>query len=387
MRLDCSSAATHHRGTLSISKPEMKLLVLAQTPPPVHGQSVMVQALVHGLPRVGVPVHHVNLRLSQDSQDVGRWRIGKVFTTLGSALRTIHARFTQHCDTLYYVPAPPGKRGALYRDWALMFFCRPFFRRCVLHWHAVGLGEWLHESATGFERVITRILLGRADLAIVLGDALRSDAEQLRPRRIAVIPNGVPAPPAPGPAPQPRPFRLLFLALCSEEKGLFAAAASVLETNRRCGSSDASPAFVLTAAGPFDRSDTADRFHRLCGEHPNVFRHAGTVTGPAKSALFADTHAFVFPTRYAAEGMPLVALEALAHDRPIIATNWRALTDVVTPDVGLLTPPGNDAALAAALLRMRDHPPPPKACRTRFLNHFTLERHLAALATALRALD
>jgi glycosyltransferase involved in cell wall biosynthesis len=85
--------------------------------------------------------------------------------------------------------------------------------------------------------------------------------------------------------------------------------------------------------------------------------------------------------------MPLVTLEALAHDRPVIATNWRAMMDVVTPDVGILVPPASDDALAAALLRIRDHPPAPRSCRTRFLANFTLERHLALVAAALRALD
>ena len=36
----------------------------------------------------------------------------------------------------YYVPAP-GKRVALYRDWLVMFICRPFFSGVILHWHAV----------------------------------------------------------------------------------------------------------------------------------------------------------------------------------------------------------------------------------------------------------
>jgi glycosyltransferase involved in cell wall biosynthesis len=377
----------HHSVAPSISKPEMKLLVLAQTPPPLHGQSVMVQALVEGLPKLGVAIHHVNLRLSQDTGDIGRWRIGKIFRTVASALSAIRARFASHCDTLYYVPAPPGKRGALYRDWVLMLFCRPFFRRCVLHWHAVGLGEWLQRDASVFERIITRQLLGRAHLAIVLGEALRADAQYLKPRRVAVIPNGIPTPSTAAPAQPPDPYRLLFLGMCSEEKGLFAAASAVLELNRRKGTSDTNPAFALTAAGPFDRSETADRFHRLCGERPNVFRHAGTVTGPAKSVLFAESHALVLPTRYPAEGMPLVTLEALAHDRPVVATNWRALIDVVTPDVGILVAPGNDAALTAAIIRIRDHPPAPKICRARFLAHFTLERHLAALAAALLELD
>jgi glycosyltransferase involved in cell wall biosynthesis len=230
---------------------------------------------------------------------------------------------------------------------------------------------------------LTRLLLGRVRLSIVLSPSLRADAERLRPHYVAVVPNGIPSPAATNPPPSHRPFRFLFLSLCSEEKGLFTAASAVLEGNRRSGASESNPAFVLTAAGPFDSTATSNRFHRLCGEHPNVLRHAGTANEAQKTALFAASHALLLPTRYSAEGMPLVAIEALAHDRPIIATSWRALPDIVTPDVGLLVPPGNDAALAAALLRLRDRPPAPNVCRARFLAHFTLERHLGSLAAAL----
>jgi glycosyltransferase involved in cell wall biosynthesis len=363
----------------------MKLLVLAQTPPPLHGQSVMVQSLIEGLPARGVAVHHVNLRLSEHTADIGRWRLGKIFATARFAVQTLRVRFKHGCDTLYYVPAPPGKRGALFRDWVLMLLCRPFFRRCVLHWHAPGLGEWLAAHGTFVERALTRLLLGRVDLSIVLAPGLRADAARLRPRHVAVVPNGITIPTLTHPPLSNRPFRFLFLSLCSEEKGLFAAASAVLEANRRSGASESNPTFVLTAAGPFDTPETANRFHRQCGEHPNVLRHAGTAGEAEKHALFAASHALLLPTRYPAEGMPLVALEALAHDRAIVATNWRALPDVVTPDVGLLVSPANEAALAAALVRLRDHLPAPKVCRTRFLAHFTLDRHLASLASALLA--
>ena len=346
----------------------------------------MIQALVEGLPPRGIALHHINLRLSQDTSDIGRWQAAKIFATLGYAVRTIRARFSEGCDTLYYVPAPPRKRGALYRDWTLMLLCRPFFRHCVFHWHAGGLGEWIQTQGF-FERFLTRWLLGRAHLSIVLANGLRADAELLQPRRIAIVPNGVPIPPAPIPVSPARPFRLFFLGLCSEEKGLFSAASAVLEANRRLGVGDANPAFILTAAGPFDRASTADNFHRLCGEHPNVLRYAGKVGGPQKAALFGECHALLFPTRYPAETLSLVALEALAHDRPVVATNWRGLPDIVTPDVGILVPPSNDAALAAALLRIREHPPAPKVCRTRYLEHFTLDRHLAALIAALATLN
>ncbi|AOS44601.1 hypothetical protein Verru16b_01664 [Lacunisphaera limnophila] len=210
----------------------MKLLVLAQIPPPLHGQSLMVQTLVTGLPAHGLAVHHINLGLSRDAADIGRARPGKVFALLTACLRTVTARFHENCDTLYYIPAP-GKRGALWRDWVVMLLCRPFFKRLVLHWHASGLDPWLATEATALERGLTRLLLGRADLSIVLADSLRADAAALAPRQIAVVPNGI-TDPGENPAPRPAgpPFQVLFLGLCSEEKGLFASAAAVLAANR-----------------------------------------------------------------------------------------------------------------------------------------------------------
>ena len=156
--------AQHHPRPSRISKPVMNLLVLAQLPPPVHGQSLMVETLVRGLPAQGVRICHVNLSLSRDAADVGRWRLGKVFGTLRAAFQTLVARFRHGCDTLYYVPAP-AKRGALYRDFAIMALCRPFFPRLVLHWHSTGLSGWLSQRATTVERLLARKCLGDADLS------------------------------------------------------------------------------------------------------------------------------------------------------------------------------------------------------------------------------
>ncbi|MFM9079012.1 MAG: hypothetical protein ACKOTE_02550, partial [Opitutaceae bacterium] len=175
----------------------MKLLVLAQIPPPVHGQSTMVRILVEDLPAEGIALHHVNLALSDDARDIGRWRARKVTRMLRAAMMVIVARFRHGCDTLYYVPAPPGKRGALLRDWVLMALCRPWFPRLVLHWHAPGLGSWLSTRATAVEKVVTRFLLSGADPAIVLSPGLRADTDVFGPKRVEIVPNGVddPGPP------------------------------------------------------------------------------------------------------------------------------------------------------------------------------------------------
>ncbi len=365
----------------------MKLLILAQTPPPLHGQSVMVRTLVDGLPAQGIAVHHVNLALSRDPGDIGRWRPGKVVATLSAALRAIAARFRHGCDTLYYVPAP-GKRGALYRDWLVMLLCRPFFSKLVLHWHAAGLPEWIEHQGTLVERGITHALLGRADLAIVLAYALRADGHKLHAHRIAVVPNGIADPgPVTLAAATRTPCRVLYLGLGSEAKGLFATIEAVGEANRREHAPEAQPAFVLTVAGPLADAPTAARLHALTAAFPFTVHYAGVATAAVKRRLYEECHCLCLPTRYEAEAQPLVLMEALAYDRPIVSTRWRGVPSVVSSEVGKLVEPGSGDALADALRAIRAQPPSPGVCRARFLDHYTEERHLATVAAALRSLD
>lgn len=357
----------------------MKLLVLAQTPPPLHGQSRMVQLLVAGLPDRGVALHHVPLNLSRDSADIGRWRPGKVLAVLRAGLAARRAGRAAGCDTLYYVPAP-ARRGALYRDWVVMLLCRARFGRLVLHWHASGLGEWLRTRATAPERWLTQRLLGGADLAIVLAGALRTDAAVLRPARIVVVPNGIPDPCPDGPTRPPvadQPRQVLFLGLGAEDKGLFAAASAVLEANRRAGANR----FTFVAAGAFADQATAARFAALAGTHPSVLRHAGFVTGPAKDALLRASFCLCLPTRYPHEAQPLVLLEAMAYDLPVIATDWRGIAETLPP--GQRCTPGDVPALAAALLDLAERPVAPGTMRAHFRGQFTAEQHLDRLAAAV----
>lgn len=356
----------------------MKLLVLAQTPPPLHGQSTMVKTLVAGLPAHGIPVHHVNLALSRSVADIGRWRPGKVFAVLAACVRAVSARFRHGCDTLYYVPAP-GKRGAFWRDCVVMLLCRPCFPRLVLHWHAAGLAAWLATQATAPERGLARLLLGRADLSLVLAPSLRADADALAPRRVAVVPNGIANPGEPRPRPATPPFQVLFLGLGSEEKGLFAALEAVLAANRAAGTDR----FVFAAAGAFPGPAEAIRFEDYRRANPTVIRrHYGPVDGIVKATLFDLSHCFCLPTRYPAEGQPLVLLEAMAHDLPIVATRWAAIPDTVPPGTALVAP-GDANALADALVHVHAQPPPAGAQRAHFLAHYTIERHLQRLAEAL----
>jgi glycosyltransferase involved in cell wall biosynthesis len=346
----------------------------------------MVRTLVDGLPAHGFAVHHVNLGLSRDHADIGRWRPGKGFALLAACIRTVVARFRRSLDTLYYVPAP-GKRGALWRDCCVMLLCRPFFRNLVLHFHSGGLTDWLATRATGPERWLTRLCLGRAQLAMVLTPALRADAVRLNARRIAVVPNGIDDP-CPGFSGRPSHpaaavFEILFLGLCAAEKGLFDAAAAVLAVNQKAGKTRCR----LTAAGTFPDSQAEARFQALCAKHPGAVRHAGFVTGDAKQLLLDTADCLCLPTRYAHEAQPLVLLEAMACDLPVVTTFWRGIPETVPPGLATVIPPSNLAALTAALENLPAALPPSGSLRRHFLEHGTRGHHLQLLAAALRTID
>jgi glycosyltransferase involved in cell wall biosynthesis len=349
----------------------------------------MVQTLVRGLPSHGFGIRHVNLPLSRNTADIGRMRPGKLLVLARVIRQTRALCRRENFDALYYVPAP-GKRSAVMRDWILLSAVRRLFPRLVLHWHAPGLAEWLHARATPIERQLTRRLLRAADLSLVLSAALRQDAEALESRRICVVPNGI-ADPCPQGSPlrfPPNPsLRVLFIGLCIAAKGVFDAIAAVLRANALAGTGG-TPAFLLDLVGDAPEPAEARRLRAMSADHPSVINWHGPMAGAAKDVFLARSHAFLFPTRYPHEGQPLVLLEAMAWDLPVVSTRWRAIPDTLPAQTATtLAGPGDIDGIAHALLRLREMPPPAGFMRRHYLDFYTEEKHLSSLASALQAIS
>jgi glycosyltransferase involved in cell wall biosynthesis len=107
----------------------------------------------------------------------------------------------------------------------------------------------------------------------------------------------------------------------------------------------------------------------------NAVRFVSGVTTERIVELYAEAQVAVVPSLY--EGFSLPAIEAMACGVPLVATTGGALPEVVGRDgeTGLLVPPNDPSALAAALLRalgdaeLRARLGP--AGRTRTLERFT----------------
>jgi glycosyltransferase involved in cell wall biosynthesis len=399
----------------------MKLLVFAHTPPPHHGQSYMVQLMLAGFggdcrrvktpppSPLGIECYHVNARFSRGLSDVGEFQGGKIFLILWFCLQAIWVRFRYGVKNLYYVPAP-GKRVALYRDWLVMLLCRPFFKNVILHWHAAGLAKWLETATTIGSRTITYRLFRPVELSIVLSRYNVADAEKLLSHRVRVVNNGI-ADPCPDfaaallperqrrfaarrkilagePAAEPVTVQVLFLAHCTREKGLFAAAEAVLLVNRQLAARGRPLKLKLTTAGNFVTAEEQAAFERLrqSPEFAGVIEHRGFVSGAQKEKLLRTSDLFLFPTRYLGENQPVNLIEAMAFGLPLVTTRWRSLPEMLPPNYPGLVDDQDVEKIAAAILSLLAAESGEQG-RENFVTRFTLERHLADLAAALRSVE
>jgi glycosyltransferase involved in cell wall biosynthesis len=69
-----------------------------------------------------------------------------------------------------------------------------------------------------------------------------------------------------------------------------------------------------------------------------------------RSAFMSSLDVFVLPSF--AEGTPNSIVEAMSHGIPIVASEVGGIADMIGDDAGLLVPPGDVNALAAAMLRL-----------------------------------
>jgi glycosyltransferase involved in cell wall biosynthesis len=163
---------------------------------------------------------------------------------------------------------------------------------------------------------------------------------------------------------------------------------------------------VETGKGPFILVDALTRFEqngqraflRIAGSGPDLpeirkrvreldlkdhCEFVGAYSGTLGcSAFMRSLDVFVLPSF--AEGTSNSVIEAMAHGLPVIATDVGGLPDLITPDAGILVPPGDSILLAKAMeklahdreLRTRMG----KAARERYERLFTTDAVLPLLA-------
>src|SRR5438094_232785 len=152
--------------------------------------------------------------------------------------------------------------------------------------------------------------------------------------------------------PQPTHGPVLFVGRLVERKGV----AHLIDAVARLG--DDRPSLEIIGDGP-ERAALEARVNALGIADRVVFR--GQVTTEELRRSYARAAVFVLPSvldaRGDTEGLGVVLLEAMNYGTPVVASRVGGIPDIVEDGVsGLLVPPGDADALAAAVRRLRDDP-------------------------------
>jgi len=211
-------------------------------------------------------------------------------------------------------------------------------------------GADVNANLVGDERVRRATARALADAAAVMavsGAVAGRLAGVVPARRLHVVPNGVATqePVAPS-ALLPDRRVVLSVGNLYASKGH----ATVLGALTRLGAPYADVTWVVVGDGPERRRLKAEA--RRLGMTERVLL-LGWRPHDEVLALMARADAFVLPS--APEGFGLVYAEALAQGAPVVACCDEGPADfVVDGESGLLVPPGDEAAVAAAVARLLD---------------------------------
>jgi glycosyltransferase involved in cell wall biosynthesis len=380
----------------SPNKHPLTVAVVGQIPPPMNGQSLMIQEFLKG-EYSGLRLIHVPMNFSRSTGEIGQVNGRKIWVLAQTLFGILKARIRRGATVLYYPPAGANLIPVL-RDLVLLCLTRPFFSRTVFHFHAAGLGK-IYARLPFYLKPLYRIAYGRPDLAIFTTKATSVEAEQLHARNIAIVPCGAPDVANEILVPDPNQLRqsshshalptILFAGILCEGKGVLV----LLEACRLLRRSGTK--FNLQVLGEFQSPEFESivRDFVLKSDLTSSVHFPGMVLGHAKSLAFQSASIFCFPSHYAAESFGVVLIEAMSFSLPIVATDWQGIPEVTGRDNSgtLLVPTRDSEALAKSLERLLNDQ---ALCRSmgqhnrlRYLKHYTLSAYREALATCMLAIE
>lgn len=382
-------------GALVAAPSRRRFLLAGPLPPPEHGPSLSFETLSQALRGRGHDCQVVDVSSQRDfpPSRVTTTRVLESFVSLARFVGGLGAGRRRVYFTL------SQSRAGFLRDLAMIWSAWLCRCRIVVHLRG-GNYDGFYRSQPPFWRFLVRHALRRVHRIVILSERLRGmyDFEPALAGRLEVVMNGPPEPLQGRPRVLRQgggPARLLFLSNLIQSKGYddVLEALSILRKTTAlpweavfagrflASNDDAQPRTPAAAEAAFEQRVRAAGLEEIA-------RWVGPVTGAEKWRLFETSDFFLLPTNYAHEGQPVSIIEAMAHGCVTIATNYRAIPDLVVDGVtGRLVEWGRPEQIAAAVADLAADPARyaamSRAAVERYEALFNLERHLAALIPLL----
>lgn len=264
-------------------------------------------------------------------------RLAKARGALAGFWHTLRACLGQHPAVVHVHAA---SHASFLRKSIVLLIARLAGSKTIFHLHGGGFRDFATRESGALMRRWIRHTLEKSSVVITLSEGWADFVNGFAPQaKVAVVPNSVPLP-APAAHGLEQPGRILFLGRLEAAKGVF----ELLEAGALLAGRF--PALHLVFGGEGDREALRRRASEL-GIADRV-EFLGWVGQQQRDAELARAAVFCLPSH--AEGLPMSMLEAMAAGKAIVASSVGGIPETVRDgDNGILVPPRDGAALAAAL--------------------------------------
>jgi len=350
-----------------------KILIVGQTPPPYHGQAIMIQKTLKNKYN-NIELFHVPLDFSRSIDEIGKFRFRKLIKLITIPIKIAYQRFKNNIDILYYPPAGPNI-FPIYRDIILLLLTRRLFKKTIFHFRAAGISN-VYKKLGRFNKFLFKLAYFNPDIAIRLSELNPDDSKTVKAKKEFIVPNGIEDNYDKFKIKKTNDIsRILFVGILKESKGvlILLEACSIL---RKKGIN-----FKLRLMGKFASKLFEKKVKKRISEL-SLKQHVsllGVLIGDEKLKVYSKSDIFCFPTFYECEAFPSAILEAMQFKLPIISTKWRGIPSIVKDNKsGYLVPIKDSKAVAEKLEKLSKNPKlrdkMGKKGREIFLKNYTIDK-------------
>lgn len=287
---------------------------------------------------------YINLATASDLRQINKGRLAKIGTFLKIQWKVINALLAKSYDLCYLSFTAKGL--GFYKDLAIVLVLKLFRKSVIYHMHNKGVQP---NSKNKFNDFCYRLAFNNAKVILLSPHLYQDIAKYVPDNQVFYCPNGIPATTQNNNLSEERrkhdTSKILFLSNMTVEKGAYILldACKLLKKEGTI--------FECHFVGDWFDISESDFQHKITmyGLDTFVFAH-GKKYGEEKDYFLKSANIFVLPTYYHNECFPLVLLEAMQYELPVISTSEGGITDIVVEnETGFTVTQKNTLALKEKL--------------------------------------
>lgn len=242
----------------------------------------------------------------------------------------------------------PASNGLKFFVPVLLFF-KMFFKAKL---HYVVIGGWLPMFLA--RRKILQAQLKKFDNIYVETNLMKKSLDKMGFSNITVMPNCKKLKilkPEELVYPTSEPYKLCTFSRVMKEKGIEDAVNAVKAVNNELGRT----VYTLDIYGQVDNTQT-EWFESLKQTFPDYVKYGGMVQFDRSVEVLKNYFTLLFPTYYEGEGFAGTIIDAISAGVPIVASDWKYNSEIVSEHIGYLFRKGSVEALTEQLILITKYP-------------------------------